>query len=71
MGAGKTAKYDAATDTVTLITHGTPGTAGTYRIGSPPSLAAKLERALKAHALTDTERKILYGQSKETVRAAR
>jgi hypothetical protein len=49
------AKYDAATDTVTLLMHSTPGTLGTYRIGSPPSLAAKLNRPDKAHALTDAE----------------
>ncbi len=51
----RAAKYDAATDTVTLLTKGTPGTNGTYRISSPPSLAAKLPRPHKAHALTDTE----------------
>jgi hypothetical protein len=49
------AQYDAATDTVTLLTHGTPGTNGTYRIGSPPSLASKLNRPHKAHAVTDAE----------------
>jgi len=50
----KTAKYDAATDTVTLITKGTPGTEGTYRISSPPSLAAKRPLPHAAHALSDT-----------------
>lgn len=46
-------KYDAATDTVTLVTKGTPGTNGSYRIASPPSLAAKMARPLAARPLTD------------------
>jgi hypothetical protein len=51
----KAAKYDAATETVTLISKDQLGTAGSYRISSPPSLGATHAQAKTAHPLIDQE----------------
>jgi hypothetical protein len=49
------AKYDAATDTVVLLMRDTPGTQGSYRISSPPSLGTRRAAADKVAPLTDTD----------------
>jgi hypothetical protein len=49
------AKYDPATDTVVLLMRQTPGTQGSYRISSPPSLGTRRAAADKVAPLSDTE----------------
>jgi hypothetical protein len=47
------ARYDAATDSVVLVTRGTPGTQGSYRISSPGILGTRSATAARVAPLTD------------------
>jgi hypothetical protein len=50
----RAAKYNPATDTVVLVTSGTPGTQGSYRIMSAPALGTRRAKAAKVAPLSDT-----------------